>query len=171
MKKSTNGILSDETPNEAIAPNRGYVQAFKLISMIDFVCKQYDYLTCDEASPKFVQKVIDYAYFLKQEIKLGMFIPCDENDVPLDDPKQVSPDGIKWNDYVELYQQAKERVIFHCIKAKKIPEWNCYMIYVVGTREKLFRYSIDRNLKENEEPKTIEDLVRYGLTVNLAACT
>ena len=58
--------------------------------------------------------------FLEKPLKLGYFIPCDENDVPLEEPK-------RWNDYLEFpesfdgnkewyelyaYQEAKKRVLF-----------------------------------------------------------
>ena len=58
--------------------------------------------------------------FLEKPLKLGYFIPCDENDVPLEEPK-------RWKDYLDFpesfdgnkewyelyaYQEAKQRVLF-----------------------------------------------------------
>lgn len=73
-------------------------------------------------------KTRNHRNFLKQPIKLGMFIPCDENDVPLDEPidfSDWSENSIVWeaiktesevfNDWFircKKYQQAKERVLF-----------------------------------------------------------
>mgnify|MGYP000688693923 FL=1 len=58
--------------------------------------------------------------FLEKPLKLGYFIPCDENDVPLEESK-------RWKDYLDFpesfdgnkewyelyaYQEAKQRVLF-----------------------------------------------------------
>ena len=48
----------------------------------------------------------DYASFLSQPLKLGMFIPCDENDEPLEDIETIY-NGT--DEMILQYQQAKER--------------------------------------------------------------
>lgn len=65
--------------------------------------------------------IIRYKNFLKQPLKLEMFIPCDENGNVLEEPK-------RWNDYLQFpdsfdgnkewgelynYELAKERVLFN----------------------------------------------------------
>ena len=48
----------------------------KLISMTDFVISLWDK---DITTEDFAQTTIKYATFLKQPLKLEMFIPCDED--------------------------------------------------------------------------------------------
>ena len=83
----------------------------KLISMTDFVLEQNDYLTCDEASPNFVKKVVNYACFLKQPLKLEMFVPCDDNGNVLED---IIGHGMihNYSEKVKQYEQAKDKVLF-----------------------------------------------------------
>jgi hypothetical protein len=87
----------------------------KLIPMVDFVLNQ-------SVNLPFVTRFANcesYAKFLKQPLKLGFFIPCDENDVPLVEPKDyvcfINGIGghidVTFQEY-KLYQQAKERVLF-----------------------------------------------------------
>lgn len=167
MKKSTNRVLSDENKTGNCA-KQGLGAGTKLVSMTDFVLEQ---ITINQFDEDFTSKVVNYANFLKQPLKLGMFIPCDDNDVPIEKPVVTSDTALTKIIETKEYLDALDKVIFPCLQVQKIPEWNCYMIYVTGTREKLFRYSINRSLKEHGEPLNVEDLVKYGLTLNLVACT
>lgn len=93
----------------------------KLISMTDFILK------IDGIEPKAVNfssitdirnyqlnsysKIVNYANFLKQPLKLGMFIPCDENEESLNyqEIKQSVIDGTEtW----DIWYNAQERLIF-----------------------------------------------------------
>ena len=58
----------------------------KLISMQDFVLEQNN-----EAYSKdqFVERVEAYANFLKEPLKLEMFIPCDDNGKVLEQPIDI----------------------------------------------------------------------------------
>ena len=71
----------------------------KLISMTDFVL-----LDKHAGSPINMNK--QYAHFLKQPLKLGMFVPCDEKGNILEDP------GLIPSYKLEIYRKAKDRVLF-----------------------------------------------------------
>lgn len=99
----------------------------KLISMTDFVLEQIPISTMtDVAQMKLCRR---YADFLKQPLKLGMFIPCDEHDVPLKKPNQIYKKGAftTGHNYTKegfKYQQAKERVLFEGFEIKKYTKGN-----------------------------------------------
>jgi hypothetical protein len=116
----------------------------KLISMTDFVFNQ------DEINGGFGQEEIDkvwnYAKFLKQPLILGMFVPCDFNG-------NILPDC---NKYISCekgmnYGLAKERVLFEEFK------WD--------NREFAQNKQLQRFDEELIKNKTIEDLVKYNLTL------
>jgi len=85
-----------------------------LIPMTDFVLREQKNIMWDSFN-----KVVRYANFLKQPLTLGMFIPCDEDGNILKEPKFVSPEGVKWEDYVKQFEQAKERVLFEGFEVTK----------------------------------------------------
>lgn len=68
----------------------------KLISMTDFVLNK-------KASHT---QIVKYAKFLKQPLKLEMFVPCDDNGNVLQDP------GLIPSFELEQYRKAKEKVLF-----------------------------------------------------------
>lgn len=81
----------------------------KLISMTDFVIQQRSELMFKELG----KACCKYADFLKQPLRLEMFVPCDENGNVLEIPK--------WGILTEprilgklniQYQKAKEKVLF-----------------------------------------------------------
>jgi hypothetical protein len=97
-----------------------------LISMTDFVLDCYKNAPIEDyhkENETFVNKVLAYAKFLKQPIKLEMFIPCDEDGNILEEP-------IEYQDYLKIgqqgimhwglnvynqskkYKKAKEKVLF-----------------------------------------------------------
>ena len=92
----------------------------KLISMLDFVLKQNYTTTLDISQIDFydkelsiLEKIRNYANFLKQPLNLGMFVPCYENGNPiiLDTEHKECP--ISWSiDEIEKYKKAKEKVLF-----------------------------------------------------------
>jgi len=84
----------------------------KLISLREFVLNKSKESKSFSEPLSFINSVTNYVNFLSEPLQLWMFVPCDENNVPLEEPKQVSPDGVKWEDYVKQYQQAKERCYF-----------------------------------------------------------
>ena len=86
----------------------------KLISMTSFVLQR------DITDIKQRDSIVKYANFLKQPLKLEMFVPCDEDGNVLKEPKRGEdylqyPDSFDGNkEWGELYdyQQAKEKVLF-----------------------------------------------------------
>ncbi len=80
----------------------------KLISMTDFVLEQNKKLkNAPDAYDKYC-RFIDYARFLKQPLKLEMFVPCDEEWNVLDTP--TVPD--EYMEEYSIYREAKEKVLF-----------------------------------------------------------
>jgi hypothetical protein len=62
----------------------------KLISMSDYVLDYASVLTVVDNFKdlsKVTNSIFNYASFLKQPLKLEMFVPCDENDEILKEPK------------------------------------------------------------------------------------
>ena len=102
------------------------MEAFRLISMTDFVIRKYkdELVHSGENWRDFLEKYAritkSYADFLKRPLKLEMFVPCDEDGNVLEEPK-------RWNDYLQFpdsfdgnkewgelynYELAIERVLF-----------------------------------------------------------
>lgn len=138
-------------------------------SMVEFVLKKNKFKRYDNGDVvDFCNDIVNYANALSQTPRLGHFIPCDENDVPLEKPIEYSGMDSDAVATVKYYQQALERVLFSNLDFYKILEWHSHMVIVSDTHEKLFRYSIDRNRKDSSEPKTFEDLIRYNLPLTKA---
>ena len=127
----------------------------KLISMTDFVLEQVKnakYEEFHQVNETFVNKVINYAKFLKQPLKLWMFVPCDENSNVLEHPKNyhknIVIDELKridnYNYLVKEYQQAKERCLLE------------------GFSEKDAKFVLFAN-------ETIEDLCEFNLQLTKTA--
>lgn len=86
------------------------METFRLISMTDFVLeidKEWENPSKPFSENKALMKICNYATFLKQSLKLEMFVPCDENGNVLD-PSDV----FKSCEKGFLYGKAKERVLF-----------------------------------------------------------
>ena len=96
----------------------------KLISMTDFVLSQTE-LLYDKNQSKLIHNIVNYAQFLKQSLKLEMFVPCDEDGNVLEEPTNYevweeiylkdksSIIGFKEH---ESYFEAKEKVLFEGLK-------------------------------------------------------
>lgn len=92
-----------------------------LISSSEYTIQQFDLLFTDKISSyTFIDRVIKYSKFLKKSIEKNMFVPCDESNNILEEPKN-------YNEWVkkslntkydldlskyEEYQKAKQRVLF-----------------------------------------------------------
>lgn len=67
-----------------------------------------------------VLQIHNYAIFLKQKIKLEMFVPCDENGNVLEYPTNISiSDNFKFEKEILNYLEAKEKVLFKDFFVKK----------------------------------------------------
>lgn len=75
--------------------------------------------------------------FLEKPLKLGYFIPCDENDVPLEEPSlyfewnKEEPEEWIFTCHDEIkecvkYQEAKQKVIFEGFEYDKENDWVTY---------------------------------------------
>lgn len=86
----------------------------KLKKMTDFVLEQNNTIPKDLKLINNYKNIINYANFLKQPLKLEMFVPCSrENGLPLSlegltDSEGFVLDEIEFNEY----EQAKEKVLF-----------------------------------------------------------
>ena len=152
----------------------------KLISMTDFVLEQDKIETeCYD----FDSKVVKYAKFLNQELKIEMFVPCDENHNILVRPKKYD----NWNDFnysgtdigfedeklCREYQKAKEKVLFEEFEFFDKHQ-NCLnnMLGDFG----VFKYGDDFGITTHEKGKgyhtyfhikNIEDLIRIEKGITL----
>ena len=107
-----------------------------LIPMTDFVIYQYEKLKNKEINTlDYAFNTGIYAHFLKKHLKLGYFIPCDENDVPLEEPKHYD----LWKKHGSFTQygesivykcnkfyEAKQRVLFEGFEYDKENDWVTY---------------------------------------------
>lgn len=102
----------------------------KLISMTDFVLNQkqsesFNEKTFINESLISLEKIRNYANFLKQPLNIGMFVPCDDDGNIFEEPKieDYFDDGFNFEfnqkhfkDVVlEEYYNAKEKVLFENI--------------------------------------------------------
>jgi hypothetical protein len=118
-----------------------------LISMSDFVLQE---LELKQSSSEFKESVKKYAELLKQPLKLSMFVPCDEDDNPL-------------NIAEDQYEIAKEKVIFQGFKIegtyklgkKELP-------YLTDGESYIFLHS-DFAIRQ----RFLEDLVGFNLKLPL----
>lgn len=153
----------------------------KLISMTDFVFEigNLDKTTHGEN----LSSIYNYAIFLKQPLTLGMFIPCDENNIPLKEPVMYySEENIKRlkgieieianfaNNRVKEYQQAKEKCLFENFKFVEsnnigIDSNLDYFVFPYG-ENRLGLTKIQKGFKTWFQLFTVEDLVQCDLELS-----
>ena len=86
-----------------------------LIPMTDFVLKYYSDETMDEL--QILDLINNYANFLKQPLKLEMFVPCDDEGIVLEEPK-IEEEYVDehttqiFAQYQYDLDKAKEKVLF-----------------------------------------------------------
>ena len=79
--------------------------------------KDFGKLLKDKSDSKYRRLRENFDNFLEKHLKLGYFIPCDENDVPLEEPKGTNTNSSFFEMQVDYhcenkYQEAKQRVLF-----------------------------------------------------------
>ena len=148
-----------------------------LIPMTDFVLEQ---LNEQNSRTKPMREVFNslekYAKFLKQPLKLEMFVPCDEDGNVLGEPEIYS----QWvcenfNDELENeerinqckdYHQAKEKVLF---EGFKIYDYKLNVFFYLGRRKTL---SYDKKRKDfitiGLLLETVEDLINISSQIKLS---
>lgn len=123
--------------------------------MTDFVIERDN----NDLNEKVIESIFKYAQFLKQPLKLEMFVPCDDDGNVLQEPK-VRFDGGYDIDEAEIYQQAKEKVLFEGFEyMKKASVSDCVWIKDTETR-----FHID-----TKYGTTIEHLVKSKLQLTRSA--
>lgn len=132
----TKGENSTETGGFA---NAVLTEGF-LIPMSDFALKVIQTPFINEAisweqTSKRLQIIENYARFLKQPLKLGMFLRCNDNGNPLSEPepyeRRNSYDEISLeydDDEVQEYKKAKENVFFENVEIYKNWKYNLYYL-------------------------------------------
>lgn len=138
-----------------------------LISMTDLVLEQ------DKISTKsyaFDAKVVRYANFLKQPLKLWMFVPCDENGNVLEEPERDNflTHGICRTDdltkALKQHQQAKERCLFEGFNLIEISK-NLRIIKNEKLDCQVFANQFQNVYYLCNEFSTIESLIKYNLAL------
>jgi hypothetical protein len=139
----------------------------RLISMTDFVLDYASVLAVVDNFKdlsKVTNSIFNYANFLKQPLKLSLFVPCDEYDNVLEEPEYsvvnygFSSIGIDFFEKEKLqYQQALSRVIFEGFDVKDgltVCDENS-ILHIFWNYEG--KWVLSKGLK------TIEDLVKFNL--------
>ncbi len=155
--------------------------------MTDYVLEQWNLAGIEELQKYY--SIAKYAYFLKQPLTLGMFIPCDENGNVLEEPKNlvwqkddvcISVNGKieNNNEYINKLHQAKSKVIFEGVEVRfnncKEFKFQSETINFIIDKETSIEYNcyyknyivcFDNN-RDFKTIETIEDLIPYNLTLN-----
>jgi hypothetical protein len=143
----------------------------KLISMTDFVLENENMVKQTESEmSKDLFKLAQYAHFLKQPLKLEMFVPCDECGDFLDEPQMYERKlGFGEVDYeydereVQQYQQALSKVIF---EGFEVIQKNQELVVVSNKKNGLQICFTKTVISCNASPlnlETLEDLVKFNL--------
>lgn len=122
----------------------------KLISMTDFVLEQNKLLK--KALDAYDQycKMVNYANFLKQPLKLEMFVPCDKDGNVLEIPtKENSNNTIDHDNKLIDYNNSKEKVLFEGFTFKEETK-DLYFLLEEG---------VYTHVLTKIRPRTIENLV------------
>lgn len=123
----------------------------KLMSMTDFVLESA--MVQKNRRDKY-DDLYDYANFLKQPLKLEMFIPCDEEGNVLSEEPKYDPANEQYflNEFY-LYEQTKEKILFKgfAYQSTFSEKQNRKYEYV--------RYGVHLLNFEQIESKTIESLL------------
>ena len=130
----------------------------KLISMTSFIehiGNRYEH----ESYNQDLGLIYNYCNFLKQPLKLEMFVPCDDEGNVLED---IIGHGLTngYKDKVIQYQQAKEKVLFEGCSISKLMPDNYHQVYCNSDRILWLSWN---------KSKTIEDLILANLTLTESA--
>lgn len=134
----------------------------KLIPMTDFVLEQSKSNGYDITDEDLIIRVINYARFLKQPLKLEMFVPCDKDANVLEEPTmekygwysanhQEEQSGwmyeegeSEYNKAISKYRKSKAKVLFEGFEVK-----GNYIMY----------YDFAYMMKYELEGKTVENII------------
>lgn len=126
----------------------------RLISMVDFVLKyRSSFFT------------IKYANFLKQPLQKWMFVPCGEDEEVLDAFVHHVDGG-----FSREYQQAKERCLFEGFEVSENKDTKPTDVKSITNKLiHVFWYNNINLWCLSNGLKTIEDLIKYNLTLTATA--
>ncbi|MDV3749754.1 hypothetical protein CMU21_18145 [Elizabethkingia anophelis] len=121
-----------------------------------------------------------YAQFLKQPRELWMFVPCDEDNVPLKEPIYSvvnygsSPEAFKRFEEDRLnFEQAKSRVLFEGFFISKYTSLSGEIVYEIKNQASLPINEVVVLRQRGKDAKflieKIEDLIQYNLTLSATA--
>jgi len=150
----------------------------KLIPLLDYVLEQKQSVSSDEK--KFInqellsiERIRNYAKFLSQPLKLSQFVPCDENELPLEEPHNLGlidnyPTGnLLMDKSLEKaieYNKAKSNVLFEGFELGDIEHDKISYSVITNNENYVFVNEKNKWLRVNDY-KTIEDLVHMKLTL------
>lgn len=151
-------------------------QNMKLISMTEFVLERKKKMENDAQNHVIfstsgnLTKIFKYAEFLKQPLKLEMFVPCDEDGNFLEEPID-SIGGVEL--YTKKYQQAKDEVLFEDFNffESQIEATNTmlgdYGIFTFINRFGFITHTKGQGYSVYYKLNTIEDLIRIEKGISL----
>ncbi|WP_394749551.1 hypothetical protein [Spongiimicrobium salis] len=128
---------------------------------------------------KILRSIVRYNDFLQQELTLGMFIPCDEEGKPMEEPREdnfntgdLETDYNSYANYFNEYQEAKSKVLFKGVEIQKdkkgIDFYNGIRVHNnVKNISDMWSIVFVNGLPRNLKIKTIEDLVNRVLRLEL----
>jgi len=131
----------------------------KLISMTSFIehiGNRYEH----ESYNQDLGLIYNYCNFLKQPLKLEMFVPCDDEGNVLEECVLTTDTAVTEIKKVEYYYQAKEKVLFEGCSISKLMRENYYQVYCNSDRILWLSWN---------KSKTIEDLILANLTLTESA--
>ena len=151
-----------------------------LTSMTAFVLEQRETSTHETKQHEWyfkevvkLDKIRNYANFLKQPLELGMFVPCDEDGNVVEKPEENDLNGsflkmqINYNKEVK-WEFAKERCLFEGFELIIKPNGNRY----IQKNETIIFYNTENDngvWRVNRKFISIEDLVKYNLKLTPTA--
>ncbi len=148
----------------------------KLISMTDFVLQvvqtpNVNEAICWEQTEARLQKIYQYSLFLKQPLKLEMFVPVDEAGDVLEEPDYLDE---RFELKRMIYEEAKEKVLFNGFnstarfKVSSGFEDMSFLCYNNGNTQVLVT-DFTQEEPKTETCYTIEDLIKFKLLLTESA--
>lgn len=123
----------------------------------------------------FYQISLANSIFLKKELQLGMFTPCDLNNNPINEPPFTKyPNGTKiysvGSKYIDEWREAQSRVLFNGFSLQNEKQWIEYygglrVFVATNISEKMASVVF----RENQNPKTIESLLKWNIELTETA--
>lgn len=133
----------------------------KLISMTDFVLEQ-ELNLCDDYKKSY-GKMVKYANFLKQPLKLEMFVPCDESGnvleyCPFTKNNETNLESVE---RLSIYELAKERVLFDFNGGIKLIR-NKDNFFIIEDKNGVFL-----RILKGKTRTTVETLFKFSVDITL----